>query len=214
MKVLVIGATGKIGRHALNEVAALGHQVTAFGRLVDRIEPFDGLTIHKGDVTKTDDLARAMPGHDAVVLTFGAPLNRTTILQGTDVCQSGTRAVVQAMKDAGVPRLIAMTSIGAGDSSGHGSWPFRTIIKPVLLGRIMNDRTAQEKVVRTSGLPEWVIVRPAELKDGRRSTQLREFVRFDRGSEPSSIARISVAAYLAAKVTDKAHDSRAVLISD
>lgn len=214
MKVIVIGATGQIGRLTLKAVAAEGHAVTAFGRSVDRIEPIDGLEIEKGDVTSQEDLARALPGHDAVILTFGAPLNRTTILQGTDVCETGTRHVVEAMKDAGVPRLIAMTSIGAGDSSGHGRWPFRTIIKPVLLGRIMKDRTAQEAVVRASALPEWVIVRPAELTDGPMTAKLRELTGFDGVPEPTVVSRASVAAYLAGKVVDQQHDQQAVLISE
>ncbi|MFQ6548637.1 NAD(P)-dependent oxidoreductase [Aestuariibius sp. 2305UL40-4] len=214
MKVLIIGATGKIGRHTLAEVVALGHDVTAFGRSVSRIEPFERLTIVKGDVTNAQDLAAVMPSHDAVILTFGAPLNWKTVLVGTDVCETGTRAVITAMQAAQVPRLVAMTSIGAGNSSGHGSWPFRNVIKPVLLGRIMRDRTAQERVVRESGLPEWVIVRPAELTDGPKNTNLREFTSFDGIEEPSAISRLSVAAYLAGKVSDKSHDNGAVLISD
>ena len=214
MKILVIGATGKIGRHTIAEVAALGHDVTAFGRSVERIEPFARLSVVKGDVTNAQDLAAAIPSHDAVILTFGAPLNRKTILFGTDVCEVGTRAVVTAMRDAQVPRLVAMTSIGAGDSSGHGSWPFRNIIKPVLLGRIMKDRTAQERVVRESGLPEWVIVRPAELTDGLKNTNPREFTSFDDKEEPGAISRSSVAAYLAGRVLNKDHDKAAVLISD
>ncbi|MCF6446038.1 NAD(P)-dependent oxidoreductase [Nereida sp. MMG025] len=214
MKVLVVGATGNIGRLTLKAVAEAGHEVTAFGRSVDRIEPFEGLTIEKGDVTSATDLARAIPGHDAVILTFGAPLNRETIFRGTNVCETGTRNVVDAMKAAGVPRLVAMTSIGAGDSSGHGSWPFRNLIKPILLGRIMKDRTAQEDVVRQSGLPEWVIVRPSELTDNDRRDDLREIISFAGQPEPSSVARASVAAYLAKKTTDKSHDGQAVVISN
>ncbi|WP_419555517.1 NAD(P)-dependent oxidoreductase [Pseudaestuariivita rosea] len=79
MKVLIIGATGKISRHTIAEVATLGHDVTAFGRSVERIKPFERLTVVKGDVTNAQDLAAAMPCHDVVILTFGAPLNRKTI---------------------------------------------------------------------------------------------------------------------------------------
>lgn len=32
MKVLVIGATGQTGRHAVNQLLARGHEVTAFAR--------------------------------------------------------------------------------------------------------------------------------------------------------------------------------------
>lgn len=214
MKVLVVGATGKIGRKTLAALLDQGHQVTAFGRSVGRIPSDPGLKIVRGDATDPDALLQAVTGQDAVILTFGAPLNRRTILFGTDLCETATRAVVDVMQQAGVTRLIAMTSIGAGDSARHGRWVFRNLIKPVLLSRIMRDRTAQEAVVRGSGLAEWVIVRPAELTDGSEQTDLRTFTEFAGGPEPTTISRASVAAFLARMVQDKTHDKRAVLISD
>jgi nucleoside-diphosphate-sugar epimerase len=214
MKVLVVGATGKIGGLIIAECLSLGHEVTAYGRSVDRIKPAKGLYVAKGDVHDAASIEAVMPDHDVVVLTFGAIASFGTLLFGTDVCEAGTRNVITAMKSAGVRRLIAMTSIGAGDSSGHGSWPFRNIIKPVILGRIMKDRTRQEQLVRSSDLPEWVIVRPAELNDGPRSERLRLFTAFDGESEPSNIARASVAAFLAKSASDHTHGRGSVLISN
>jgi putative NADH-flavin reductase len=214
MKILVVGATGKIGGLLVQECLRLNHHVTAFGRSVDRIAPADRLTVAKGDVGDTKSIDAVMPGHDVVVLTFGAILSFKTILFDTDVCETGTRNIVNAMKHSGTPRLVAMTSIGAGNSSGHGGWMFRNVIKPVLLGRIMKDRTRQEDVVRGSGLPEWVIVRPAELNDGDRTEKLRTFTSFDGRSEPSNISRSSVAAFLAKMISDRTYDKSDVLISN
>ncbi len=214
MKVLVVGATGNIGRKTVDETLKAGHEVTAFSRSSRGFAPTPGLMLHKGDVRNTDDLYAAMPGHDAVILTFGAPLNRDTILKPTDICEVGTRNVVAAMRDDGVTRLIAMTSIGAGFSKGRGRWPFRNIIARSLLRNILADRTAQEQVVTASGLPEWVIVQPAELTDGPRSTDLRHMTGFDGQPQPATVSRASVAAFLAFMATDKTYDSGSVLISD
>jgi putative NADH-flavin reductase len=214
MKVLVVGATGKVGRMVVQESLRLNHHVTAFGRSVDHITPTDQLTIAKGDVRDTKSIDATMPGHDVVVLTFGAILSFRTILFDTDVCETGTRNIVSAMKRAGIPRLVAMTSIGAGNSAGHGSWMFRNIIKPVMLGRIMKDRSRQEEVVRASTLPKWVIVRPAELNDGDRTEKLRHFTSFDGLSEPSTISRSSVAAFLVKMISDQTYDKSDVLISN
>ncbi|SLN71386.1 3 beta-hydroxysteroid dehydrogenase/Delta 5--_4-isomerase [Roseivivax jejudonensis] len=119
MKVLVFGATGKVGRLTVDAALAAGHAVTAFARSPDRLAPRPGLTPFTGDVTKASDVADAMTGQDVVILTFGAPVNRRTILQDTDICESGTRNAVAAMQEAGTPRLIATTSIGVGDSAGR-----------------------------------------------------------------------------------------------
>ncbi len=214
MKVLIIGATGQIGRLAIREALDLGHEVTAVGRNVDRIKPEIGLRVVKADVQDAESIKSVMPGHDVVVLTFGAIADFKTLLFGSRVCEIGTKNVIAAMKLFGTPRLVAMTSIGAGDSAGHGSWAFRNVIKPVLLGRIMKDRSVQEELVRSSGLAQWVIVRPAVLNDNEKSTQLRFFTSFDGSSEPSDIARSSVAAFLAKTIADRTFDSSSVLISN
>ncbi len=151
-----------------------------------------------------------MPEHDAVVLTFGAPLNKDTILHRPTLCEDGTRIVVGAMHAHGVPRLVCMTSLGAGDSDGHGRFAFRNLVEPVLLGRIMLDRTAQEAVVRGSGLGQWVIVRPAELSDGE-SAPVRLVEDLEREAEPATISRADVAATLVALLDDTSHDGRAIV---
>ena len=59
-----------------------------------------------------------------------------------------------------------MTAIGADASAGHGRPVLRRLIGPVMLGRIMRDRTPQVEVVRASGLRERVVVRSTELSGG------------------------------------------------
>lgn len=214
MKILIIGATGKVGGKTVDACLEAGHEVTAFGRSIQKIDALrDGLTVHKGDVTSDADLAAAVPGHDVVILTFGAPPNKDTILHKPDLCEVGTRKTIAAMRTAGVPRLVAMTAIGAGDSAGHGRFAFRNIIEPILLGRIMQDRTAQEEVVRASGLPEWVIVRPTELSDGT-PAPVRVIHDVEAQAEPGTISRTDVGTYLASLATDRGEDGGTVLITN
>lgn len=211
MKVLVIGATGNVGGKTLDALLADGHEVTAFGRSIDKIEQSGPkLSIVKGSVLDQADVDAAIPGHDAVILTFGAPLTRSTILHQPSLCKDGTAKVVAVMERHGTSRLIAMTAIGAGDCEGHGRFVFRNIIEPVLLGRIMRDRTAQEEIVRASGLPEWVIVRPAELTDGD-PAPVRVIAHVERDPEPTTITRASVGRTLAA---DESHDAGTILITN
>ena len=214
MKTIVIGATGHVGQLTVASLLKAGHEVTAFGRSIEKITRRDPrLTIVKGDVMKADDVTGVVPGHDAVLLTFGAPLTRENFLHEPDLCRVGTANVIAAMSKSGVRRLIAMTSLGAGDSAGHGSFMFRTIIKPVLLGRIMKDRTAQEELIRASDVPEWVIVRPTELADGDEKP-VRLIEDLDHGLEPTTVTRASVGSTLAALMTDKRYDRRAIVMTN
>lgn len=214
MKILIIGATGNVGRHTVDAALDAGHQVAAFGRSTGKIERDDvHLSIVKGDVLDEGDVEMAVRGQDVVILTFGAPLTSDTILHQPGLCEDGTRNVVAAMKRNGTRRLVAMTSLGAGDSEGHGRFVFRNVIEPVMLGRIMKDRNAQEEVVRASGVPEWVIVRPAELSDDA-PAEVRVIDNLDGEPEPMTISRTDVGRTLVRFAGDMAHDGHAVVITN
>lgn len=214
MKLLIIGATGQVGQKTVDAALADGHDVTGFGRSTDKIEqPRNGLTVAKGDVTNQADIDAAMPGHDAVILTFGAPPARENIMHQPSLCEDGTRKVIASMQTHGVPRLVCMTAIGAGESEGHGRFVFRNLIEPVLLGRIMKDRTAQEELVKGSSLPEWVIVRPTELSDGE-SKPVRVIEDLENEPEPTTIARTDVGKFLSKVATDRSWDGKAILVTN
>jgi putative NADH-flavin reductase len=74
--------------------------------------------------------------------------------------------IIQAMRGAGVKRLIAVSaaplSIDAGDTL-----PSRLLMKPLLwalLKEPYSDMARMEKEIRSSGL-DWTIVRPPRLTD-------------------------------------------------
>lgn len=214
MRILIVGATGNIGRLTLGRALDAGHDVTAFGRSTGKIERSGpGLRVETGDVLEPADLDRAMPGQDVVVATFGAPLTRDTVLHQPSLCEDGTNKIVAAMRRHGVGRLVCMTVIGAGDSAGHGSFMFRNVIEPVLLGRIMKDRTAQEAVVRAAALPEWAVVRPTELSEGD-AGEVRVIEDLEGEPEPTTITHDSVARFLVAATEDRSHDGRAIVITN
>ena len=214
MNVLIMGATGQVGGQTLNYALRANHQVTAFGRSVEKIDTrHENLTIVKGDVLQTDDVDQAMRGQEVVILTFGAPLTADTLLHQPSLTAEGTRHIIAAMRREGVPRLICMTAIGAGNSAGHGRFMFRNFIEPVLLGRIMKDRTEQEKLVRASNLPEWVIVRPTELSDNE-TAPVRVIEDLESEPEPTTISRQDVGRILVSMIADKRYDGKTVVITN
>lgn len=214
MNVLIIGATGNIGRQTLKYALDAGHQVTAFGRSVEKIDAEgENLSVVKGNVLQEDDVGVAVRAQDVVILTFGAPLKVRTVLSKPSLTEEGTQNVVTAMKREGVSRLICMTAIGAGNSAGHGRAIFRNFVEPVLLGRIMEDRTAQEERVRLSALPAWVIVRPTELTDGG-TAPVRFIEDLEREPEPTTISREDVGRTLVSLIADRRYDGKAVTITN
>ena len=163
MKVLIVGATGNVGRRAVREALAAGHEVTAFARDPARVELKDErLRVATGDVRHRDSLVHAAAGQDAVVSCLG-----TAKLWETRLRREGTRNIVEAMQSQGVRRLVIMSALGAGDSKAEArrfAPFFMSVVLPVLLRAHVKDMDEMEEVVRASDL-EWVIVRPAKLTD-------------------------------------------------
>ncbi len=214
MNVLIVGATGNIGQHTIKYALKEGHIVTAFGRSVEKIKlKHKNLILFKGDVLNEKQVAKSMKNQEVVILTFGAPLNKKTIFSVPNLCKNGTQIVIEKMYMIKVNRLICMTAIGAGDSKGHGRFIFRNVVEPLLLGRIMEDRTNQEEVVKNSALNEWVIVRPTELNDDE-SQEIRIIKNLDREKEPETIAREDVGRLLVDLVQHKEYDHTTILITN
>src|ERR1041385_2565247 len=98
MKVVVIGATGQTGRHAVTQLLARGHEVTAFVRNPSAVtERSDRLSVVQGDARDLESIDRAIHGHDAVLVAFGP---RT--LKKNDVQEVLMRNLIAAMTKHGI----------------------------------------------------------------------------------------------------------------
>jgi uncharacterized protein YbjT (DUF2867 family) len=121
MKIAVIGATGGSGRAAVAWLLAAGHHVTAFARSPERLSlNSERLVRVQGDALDPSDVARAVTGQDAVVVTLGIQENPIRVrLFGPartplDVRSRGTRLVIEEVRRQGVRRLSVQTSYGVG----------------------------------------------------------------------------------------------------
>lgn len=162
MKLIVFGATGTIGRHVVRAALEARHEVTAFARTVSGFgadfSPLRGaLSLRQGDVLNAASVAAAIPGHDAVVLTLGAGAR-------SGLRAPGTAKIVNAMQAAGVRRLIALSTLGAGDSRAQLNFFWKHVMFGMLLRRALADHEAQEALIRASDT-DWTIVRPAAFTD-------------------------------------------------
>ena len=167
MKVLVVGASRGTGAELVAELAGRGHVVTAYSRSTGG-HGTDVRTV-TGDVLDSDALAKAMVGQDAVAVTLGIPDNpfrvRLTRRASSrlDVRSAGTRAVVDAMREHGVDRLLVQTTYGIGDTYRHLPLALKAFFTLGIRPQV-DDHERQERLVRDSGL-SWTIVRPTVLHD-------------------------------------------------
>ncbi|MGW0933386.1 NAD(P)-dependent oxidoreductase [Streptomyces sp. NPDC002666] len=108
--IVVFGAGGRAGRHAVAEAVARGHRVTAVVR--DPAGYTDlagaGVTIVAGDVTRADSVAEVAAGHDAVISAAGR-----LDMPSDEFYVSAAHALLDGLARAGVGRLVL---IGIGST--------------------------------------------------------------------------------------------------
>lgn len=194
MKLTVFGATGGTGRQVVEQALAGGHQVTVLVRDPAKLAiTHPALTVRRGNVLEPEDVFNSVSGADAVIVSLGNTANNPD-----GVVSKGTAHVVDAMQKSGVARLIVVTSLGVGESKDQVPFFFKALIATALR-KAMQDKEAQEKIVKASGL-DWTIVRPGGLTDGARTGAYRY------GLDPKIVAgqvsRADVAEFVLKQLTD------------
>src|SRR5262245_3703771 len=109
MKLTIFAATGGIGRCLLEQATAAGHEVTAVVRRPEALPPTPARVV-VADLAAAGSgagatLADAVAGADAVLSGLGA---RTRKEAG--VAEHGTAAIVAAMREGGVRRLVVVSA--------------------------------------------------------------------------------------------------------
>ena len=109
MNLAVIGATGYVGDAVVRELAARGHNITAFARNPAKILAAANVRAVAADVTAAD-FAAQLAGFDAVVSAFNPGWTNPHI--GRDF-RDGYAAILAAAKSAGVPYLLIVGGAGS-----------------------------------------------------------------------------------------------------
>lgn len=169
---LVIGGTGGLGRRIVEALAGTGLRVRAFGRRADtEVPPSDRIEPCAGNALVAEDVTRALEGVAGVVQCLGIKERPAMVWETETLFSHATAILLPAMQAAGVSRLVAVTGYGAGDSADTMSAVVR-LGHEALLGRVYEDKTRQEEMIRASGT-DWTIVRPTMLTDGKLSRRYK-----------------------------------------
>jgi len=215
MNIIVFGPTGGTGRAVIAKLLADGHTVTAFARDPSKLSPAPGLTIVKGDAMNPADVKRALPGHDAVVISLGNPQLPIAISLGArrttpaDICEMGTRNIVAALGPGSPVRVLAVTAYGVGDTRGKMPIAFK-IFSQLLLREAMADKERQEAVLKASDL-DYLLVQPVGLTD---APTTGDWVASARGeTRKMRMSRKDVGAFIAEEIANPLYHRQTVALS-
>lgn len=195
--LLILGASGGTGRQLATQALEKGYSVTILVRPGADYEPPSGASVLQGEVLDPDTLANAAKGKDAVLSCLGIrkklPASPwTRLLSPKDFCQASARAIVKAMENAGVRRVIAVGVAGANESFDQIDGATRLMIRLSTLRVTVADAGRMEDVFRQSKL-DWLVVRPVRLIDGPPAGRAQIL---EKGRASDKIARADVASWM------------------
>lgn len=194
MNLLIFGATGDTGRELIKQAIAQGHTVTGFSRHADDLKAeFPQLQTVQGDVSDMAAVEKAVQGQDAVLSTLGS----SSLKRDPDLT-NGVKNIVSAMEQHDVRRFVYQSSLGVGDSRKRVGFLIRYIIIPLVLRNAIADHEDKERIIQESNL-DWVIVRPAGLRNKPRTGEYRTGEDIEFGAR---ISRADVADFMLKQVTD------------
>jgi len=162
MNIIILGASGQVGQHAVQQALEQGHVVTAIVRTPAKITlQHDNLHVVKADVFSADELTTAFKDHEAVISALG--FSRKSNHGYSD----SMREVVAAMRACNITRLVVMTAYYTDITSAQGRGFLLNWILIPLLKRKLIDRGDMEKWLEAevSDLA-WTVVRPGGLSNG------------------------------------------------
>lgn len=150
LRLCVLGGTGFVGHALVKRLAADGHSVTLLSRNLalhpERLLP-PGVMVRETDVYDPDGLQVHFAGMDAVINLVGILNERGDNGHGFRRAHVElTQFVVSACRQAGVRRLLQMSSLNAGRGQSH----------------YLKSRGEAEAVVKASGL-RWTIFEPSVI---------------------------------------------------
>lgn len=199
LNVLVVGATGSVGRLVVAEALQRGHTVRALIRNAVKARQLPSAAQPVvGDVTLPHTLAAAVEGIDAVVFTLGSDGAGKIGAEAVDY--GGVRNVLLAL-GTHPARIVLMTSIGVTDRVGE--YNRRT--------EAHDWKRRSERLVRASRRP-YTIVRPGWFDYNGPDQHRLRFLQGDKrhagNSSDGVISRTQIAQVLVGSLSSTAAQTK------
>ena len=172
MKIAIIGATGFVGSKVVNEALMRGHQVVALCRDFSKLPTHTNIKPALLDIANSDAIATAITGCEAVVHAFAAPRSES-IDERVAKQTEGTKSIIEAVKKAGIKRLVAVGGAGTAEVAPGVKLMDSYFFPPAYLGGAKSTAVIKELLSKESAF-DWVFVSPPNfLEEGERTGEYR-----------------------------------------
>jgi len=209
MRLAIFGATGKTGKHLVEQALAQGHQVTALVRNPSKLAVQNpNLVVKPGDISDVTCVNDTIAGADAVLSVLGPTSNAPDF-----VVSRGTQNIIDAMKKNGVQRLVISAGAGVEDPNDQPGL-FNHVMGFALKLTAKNvyaDMNRTVAVVRASEV-DWTVVRVPMLTNDPGTGKVQVGY-VGKGMGPR-IARADMASWILKQASERQYLRQAPAISN
>ncbi|MBX3103298.1 MAG: SDR family oxidoreductase [Bacteroidetes bacterium] len=168
MKIVVLGAGGRVGQNMLLQSIDDGHEVTGFVRSADSVllrNPRLHLCV--GDALSRADITRALAGADAVISALGSRVLDKPITLMSEAMSH----ILAGMQVQGVKRVLAVAGSGILQADAqHLRMDLPDF--PPMLRHVSEDHLRVYDLLRNSAA-DWTLVCPPMMPSDARTEQYR-----------------------------------------
>jgi uncharacterized protein YbjT (DUF2867 family) len=207
MHFLLLGATGRTGKHVVSELLAQKHTATALVRNPGSLTSQPGITIVTGSPLSKDDIRKAVHSTpDALPSAAIITLNTVRKSDSPFAAQVGPPRFLadscanacEVLEQAGIHRIVVMSTAGVGDT-----WNNLPLLSQAFMGLTnikyaLEDHGLLDHEIRATAM-EWTLVRPVKLNHNNNSILQIETlggsgvgIRITDSVTPTSVARFLV----------------------
>jgi putative NADH-flavin reductase len=228
MHFLLLGASGRTGQHVVSELLSQGHTAVALVRTSSSLDPRPGLTVVTGSPLSKPDIKAALlaasplsPSAAIITLNtvrksdspFAAQVSPPRFL--ADSCAN----VCEVMEDAGIARIVVMSTAGVGDSWGKLPLLSKAFLGWTNVKYALKDHGLVDEEIRLTKM-DWTLVRPVRLEfDDQKPTDKKTDIRTlgsngEGMSMTDSVSVTSVASFLVKVAVEGLFVKSAVVVAN
>ncbi|ASE35559.1 hypothetical protein BU006_07300 [Mammaliicoccus sciuri] len=181
MKILILGATGRVGQEVLTHALSDGHDVTVLVRDKNKLSiDHQSVRLIEGNVLNPNDIQKAAECNDIIVSALST--------DGSTTLSEAMPLIIETMSQQGSKRIITIGTAGILQSrTDKNLLRYQSNESKRRTTRAAEEHHKVYTMLKNSEL-DWTIICPTYLPDGERIGQYR----VERDYLPENAVKISV----------------------
>lgn len=155
MKILILGATGRTGKHIIKEAINRGHKISAIARNPEKLKEFN-IDITQGTPYVYETVEKAITDCDVVINTLNVSRKSDNpwapLAAPKDLISKSASNAIKAMEKVGIKRFVALSTIGAGRSWKTIPAIMKFLVSISNLKHAFIDHGKQENILENSSV--------------------------------------------------------------